>query len=286
MSTGPLAEARPAIAQTIPQIQGAYNTERSWRPYGSYTGPAVAGFTDQQRQGMDEISRIAQSGGGVTGGALDEVGRTLSGQYLNFGNPSFGLMARRIRNQVQPELTSQWAMAGRGTGNDEAPEAVARGLGDAIGALAYQNYGDERGRMMQAAGMAPGLDAARYADAERLYGVGELGQQMNQANIGDQIYRAQYEQQQPSQALDQQIRRLTQIGSMGQEGTGTTTATPSGLQVAAGLGLAGAGLMSGNPMMAMGGLMGGSTMPGTAANGGWSTTTRPAWGWRLPWMQG
>lgn len=243
-STGPWAPAQPALQATIPQIQNQYETEKGWQPYGNYTGPAVAGFTDPQQQAMSNITNIAQSGGGVTPAALGMVGDTLSGKYLDAGNPSFGLMAGRIRDQVQPQLTSQWSMAGRGTGNSEAPEAISRGLGDAVGALAYQNYNDERGRMMGAAGMAPTLDAARYADAEKLYGVGQLQQDMNQQNINDQIYRATYTQQQGSNALDQELARLRGVGSMGQEGTSTTTSSPSWLQTIAGLGMTGAGLMS------------------------------------------
>lgn len=263
-STGPWGPTQGALANTIPQIQGQYETEKGWKPYGDYSGPAIAGFTDPQTQAMGNIKDIATGGTGVTGTALGYANDVLSGKYLNQGNPSFGLMAGRVRDQVQPQLTSQWSMAGRGTGNQEAPEAISRGLGDAIGGLAYQDYNNRMGDMTTMAGMAPGLDAARYADAEKLYGVGQLEQDMNQQNIQDQIYRSIYAQNQPSAALDQQLARLRGVGSMGQEGssTSTTTQTPSWLQTAAGLGMMGAGALGGNPMAGM-----------SAAR------------FRLPWMQ-
>jgi len=260
-STGPWAPTQGALSSTIPQIQNQYETEKGWQPYGSYTGPAVAGFTDPQTQAMGNIKDIASGNTGVTGTALGYGKDVLSGKYLNQGNPGFGLMAGRIADTTLPQLTSQWSMAGRGSGNSEAPAAISKGYNDAVGALAYQDYNNRMGDMTTMAGMAPQLDAARYADAEKMYGVGQLQQDMNQQNINDQMYRGQYAQQAGSNALDQQLARLRGVGSMGQEGSSTSTSSPSLLQTLSGLGLTGAGLMG--------------------AGGGMSAAR-----FRLPWMSG
>lgn len=241
-STGPWGPTQGALAGTIPQIQGQYGNEKNFTAYGSYGGPAVAGFTDPQQTAMGNIANIAQSGNGATPDALGYAKDVLSGKYLNQGNPGFGLMAGRIMDTTLPQLTSQWSMAGRGSGNEEAPLAISRGVNDAVGALAYQDYNNRMGDMTTMAGMAPGLDAARYADAEKLYGVGQVQQDMNQQNINDQIYRAQYAQNQPGAALDAELARLRGVGSMGSEGSSTTTTTPSPLQLATGIGMTGLGL--------------------------------------------
>jgi hypothetical protein len=268
-STGPWAPAQPALQQTIPQIQSQYGAEKNFTPYGSYSGSSVAGFTDPQTQAMGQITGIANAGNGVTPDALGYAKDVLSGKYLNQGNPGFGLMAGRIMDTTLPQLTSQWSMAGRGSGNEEAPLAISRGVNDAVGALAYQDYNNRMGDMTQMAGMAPGLDAARYADAEKLYGVGQVQQDMSQQQLNDQIYQAQYNQQQPGAALDAQLARLRGIGSMGQEGSSTTTSTASPLQMATGLGMTGLGMYTG------------LTNPASMATGlGAAQGSR----FRLPWM--
>src|SRR5690606_37296049 len=72
---------------------------------------------------------------------------------------------------------------------------------------------------------------------------------------------------------------LTQIGNAGgkQQGMTTQTTTQSPISVAAGLGMTALGAATGMP-----GLFGGgaTTTPGTAANGGWSTTVNPTQSWK------
>jgi hypothetical protein len=154
-------------------------------------------------------------------------------------------MAGRITDQVLPSITAQWARAGRGTGNTQVVNAASQGLGDAIGQLAYTDYNNRMGDMMTAAGMAPTLDAARYADAEKLYGVGQLSQQMNQQQIDEAMQRFQFQQDQSSNALNEEMGALQGLGSMGGTQSTTSTASMSPLQMIAGGGLTLASLFSG-----------------------------------------
>jgi hypothetical protein len=190
------------------------------------------------------------------------IGDTLSGQYLSAGNPYFGAMADRVTQNVLPSITAQWARAGRGTGNGEVVEAASRGLGDAIGQLAYQNYGQERANQMAAAGMAPGLAQQDYADMERLLGVGQMRQSQDQKRIAEEMMRYDFDQNRDARALGEFQGYTLPVAQLGQQSSGTSTQTmeqkQSPMQTALGLGLMGASMMmGGGPMAGMMGGMGG-----------------------------
>jgi hypothetical protein len=159
---------------------------------------------------------------------------------LGAGNPYFSQMASNVANTVVPLLNSQWEGSGRFTGNSEAPRAIGKGLSDAIGGLAYNNYTAERGNQFNAAGMAPQMDQAQYIDPQMLMSIGGMQRGMSQANINDAIYRALYSQNQPSAALDTELQRLMGLGNMGNTGHSDVASSPSLMQSLLGGGLMGA----------------------------------------------
>src|SRR5262245_11807824 len=153
---------------------------QGWKPFGDYAGPSVAQFDPWQTAAMGGIADMARSNTGLMPAAISAMNDTLSGKYLDPSTaPGWSDMVDQITRNTLPQVTAQWSAAGRGTGNSEAAGAASDALSHNLGALAYQNYGAERARMLQAAGMAPQLDAARYGDLEKLYGVGQLRQDMS-----------------------------------------------------------------------------------------------------------
>ena len=130
----------PAMSQiegSLPQVGQLYN-QRLGQSF--FPGQTYAGFDPSQSEALGNIEGIARGGGGVTGDALNLTRDTLQGKYLDAGNPHSGLMAGRTRDQVLPSITSQWAKAGRGTGNLGVVDAATQGLGDSIGAGILQGY--------------------------------------------------------------------------------------------------------------------------------------------------
>jgi hypothetical protein len=226
----------------IPQITGMEGTMAGWTPYGSYTGPAVAGFNPTQEAGFSGVTGAATGGGSAVGDANANLKSTLDGTYLSAGNPYFGAMAQRIANSVLPQLSSQWSQAGRFAGNEEAPRAISTGLSDAVGQLAYQSYNQERQNQLTAGQMAPGLDQAQYIDPSMLLGIGGQQQQLTQQQINDAIYRATYLQNQPEAAIQATTGQLEGLGGMGSTGQSTTTVSPSMLQMLMGGGMAMGGM--------------------------------------------
>jgi hypothetical protein len=75
-----------------------------------------------------------------------------------------------------------------------------KGAADATGEVYYKNYGDERGRMSGAVGMAPGLEAARYLGPQAMISAGQ--------NISAR----------PFDINQMYGNILAQIGGMGQQG--------------------------------------------------------------------
>lgn len=217
-----------------------------------YPGQTYAGFSPETEQGLSAISRRATAGSPMMAGANSMMTGTLNGDYLSAGNPYFSAMTKRITDNVLPSITAQWQNAGRGTGNTSVIEAASRGLGDSIGQLAYQNYGDERAKQMQAAGMAPGLAQADYMDAERLLGVGAQREAQAQRGIDEARMRYDFEQNKQANALREYQGSVMPIAGLGGEGTSTsqTQKSTDPLQAVIGAGLMGASLFGGGGPLA------------------------------------
>lgn len=234
-------------------------------PGQTYANPAAE--TEQALSGMADRAR---AGSPLVQGAQGNLQSVIGGDYLSAGNPYFSQMADRVTQNVLPSITAQWARAGRGVGNDQVVEAASRGLGDAIGQLAYQNYGDERGRQMQAIGMAPTMAAQDYADLDRLGQVGAAREAIAQQGINESMARFQAQQDQGARALAEYQGFTMPTNQAFATQTGSSTQTqqqkPSALQTAVGLGLMAASPFTGG-MTAGAGMLGG----GLSAAMPWAT---------------
>lgn len=261
--TDPWSPAQPSLQRGLTAANEVF-TQRQGQQF--FPGQTYANFAPETEQALTGMTNRAQAGSPLVRGAQGMVGDTLSGNYLSAGNPYFSQMSDRITSEVLPSITAQWAKAGRGTGNDQVVEAASRGLGDSIGQLAYQNYSQERGNQMQAAGMAPTLANQDYADMERLLGVGQMRQDQTQRGIDEQMQRYQFEQNRDANALREFQGFTNPVAQLGQTSTsqGTTTSQQqqSPVQTAIGAGLMGASLFGGaGPLAGMlrpaaGGLLG------------------------------
>jgi hypothetical protein len=161
---------------------------------GFFPGQTVAdqsGFTTQAYQNM---AQRAQQGNPLMGQASGEVSKMLSGAYLDpNNNPGFqGALSaatrpvtEAFRDVVMPGIDSNFSSAGRygsglqGEAYRDANTDLARSVGDISSNMAFNNYGMERGNMMNAIGMAGGLAANDYRDISML---GLAGQGMDDYN--------------------------------------------------------------------------------------------------------
>jgi hypothetical protein len=82
----------------------------------------------------------------------------LGGKYLDAGNPHLQGMIDQTDNSVQDRINAIFSRSGQTGSSRQIGELGAR-LAEAENTLRYNDYNAERGRMGEAAGMAPGLAA-------------------------------------------------------------------------------------------------------------------------------
>lgn len=198
---------------------------------GGGTGAApssVIPFSPETQQALATQTQMAQSSP-----VASNLDATLRGDYL-YGGPGFNAAYQAAANKITPQVNSMFGAAGR-SGSGLAQTAMAGALGDAFAG----QYGQERGRQMQALGLAPSV---RYSDVDRLSQVGGM--------------REGLQREYAMEPWD----RLGRFGSMiqGNYGGTSTSTTPMYRNRAAGaLGGAAAGFqMGGFVPAAIGGLLG------------------------------
>lgn len=217
-------------------------------------GPLTPGFSPYSTMALNMIANRAQSGSPLTGQAQTAVGNVFGAtnpaqNYLtNYmtgpaysslenlatqgpgQNPLMDATARQLgesyRNQVLPQVMSQFELAGR-TGSQAERDAMYGKLQDlqnTLGNVAAQTYNQDRNlqlnaanslgqlqlsgagalsdmynrdvmNQLYAAGMVPQLNALDYADAQQLGSVGSAYDTLNQNQAMDPYKRLQLYQQ-------------------------------------------------------------------------------------------
>ena len=211
-TTEPSAAIKPYLQYGLSEAQRLYQAG----------GTPVAGPSATTTQAMEAMQNRALQGSPLLGAAQAQQMGTVQGNYLS-GNPFFqgafqpaAQQATSAFNQAISNIGSQASRAGRyGSGamgdlQSQAAGQLAQSLTNTAGQLAYQNYAQERARQEAAATGAPQLGAADYGDIQKLLGVGQLGEQYQQAAYA-----------QPQQALTSFLTGIQGL-PMGTSGTTTT----------------------------------------------------------------
>lgn len=263
-STAPWAPLQPFLQTGFSEAQRLYN--QGGPQY--YPNSTVAQFGQDTQNALGMFRNAATQGTAVPGAATNQLTQTLQGDYLN-SNPHLDAMfnnaASRITENYQeavaPQIAANFGLSGR-TGSNmafaNANQNAQQALGDSLSGLAANIYGNnyqqERGRQMQAAGMAPSVAPLGYYDASQLLNVGELTDAKAQQNITDQYNRYTFNQNRPYDNLGRYM------GFLGGN-YGTTTSAPyNSFANNLGLGLSVAGgideLLGSTSYGGLGGLLG------------------------------
>ena len=199
-----------------------------------YTGETFVAPSQTTQAGVQALETRALAGSPLTGLAQQQLQGTLGGAYLG-GNPffqgAFAPAAQAAQQQYQQtlgDIGSKASLAGRyGSGamgnlQDRASGQYAQALTNTAGQLAYQNYEQERARQQQAIGAAPQLAAADYQDIQQLLQAGQLREGYQGQQLGADIQRFNFLQNQPQQNL-QNYMSLVYGNPLGR--VGSTTAS-------------------------------------------------------------
>jgi hypothetical protein len=141
---------------------------------GTISGDYLGGPGGALGAGINSMIKHGVQGGWsekapTTGLPFSNTGtRTLDsvagGSFLDAENPHFQTMADRVKAEVMPATYAGFGNSGGAGGLYGRAQGL--GLGDAIGALAYQNYARERGATDNAAGALAGLGSTSYEGAQ------------------------------------------------------------------------------------------------------------------------
>ena len=258
-----------------------------------YTGETFVAPSQTTQAGVQALETRALAGNPLTGLAQQQLQGTLGGAYLG-GNPffqgAFAPAAQAAQSQFQNtmgDISSKASLAGRyGSGamgnlQNRATGQYAQALTNTAGQLAYQNYEAERQRQQQAIGAAPQLAATDYQDIQQLLAAGQLREGYQGQQLGADIQRFNFLQNQPQQNL-QNYMSLVYANPLGRVGSTTASgsADTSTLQKVLGTAATGAAVYKnlGSPNLSYINPFSSSFLGGSAPNMGTIDANYPALG--------
>ena len=165
------------------------------RPTQFFPGQTYAEFSPEQLQAQ-ELTRQRALNNPLLAQGQGQLAQTIAGDF-GFGSPYMQGVEESILSGVRQQIDPMFASAHSRAGSPAHAEALGRGF--AQGMTPY--YSAERGRQLQAAGMAPQMAMADYADIQALGGVGAQQQALAQQAINEEMARFQYGQEEPTQRL-------------------------------------------------------------------------------------
>jgi len=178
-----------------------------------YPGQSYVAPSQTTQTGLQALEQRAMQGSPLVSQAQQQIGNTISGNYLS-GNPffqgAFAPAAQAAITQFQTaigDIGSAASKAGRygsgamGTLQDRASGQLAQQLSNTAGQLSYQNYADERARQQAATMAAPGMAQADYQDIQNLLAAGQAREGYTGQQLQSDIARFNFQQQAPQQNL-------------------------------------------------------------------------------------
>lgn len=138
--------------------------------------PGLEGFNADQQNAFQAVRNQANSP--LTGDASNLLSRTMRGDFLN-SNPYLDNMVRQTTDDLQGRFNTT-ALGSGSFGNANATQQGMQGIANAANNLRFQGYEAERGRQMQAAGLAPSINNMGLTNANAFLGIGDQQQQFGQ----------------------------------------------------------------------------------------------------------
>ena len=228
--------------------RGLLSRMQGTQPINEYLESSARGdYLDGNPHFMDRVNRQASELAGDIGEMFSGAGRYGSGAHQGVVgekvgdfrraamesdyNRERGLQvdaAKAIQSASQGLLGQQLGAISGLTGVEGAN--IANAVNAGRGLLADMNTGTDQ--MMRIAALSPSLNAERFADLERLMGVGAMREGKAAEALNEQIARHEFEAMEPWKKL--QLYQSA-IGGFGDPGGTTTSTTPSQSGGAAGL---------------------------------------------------
>ncbi len=210
--SSPWAKQQPYLEKGFDRAQQILESDRP----EFYPGSTVTPFSNQTEKALQLQEGRALAGSPLNTAAQGEAFKSLSGEYLNQGNPAYAGMVERtlapmrkeFQNVVIPGIESAAMRSGRmnsgiaeTAARDMAADSYGRAMGDAVSGLSYKDYADERTRMQGAMAAAPQLAQSDYQDIINLGQVGAIREGKAGEELRDDITRHDFGQNIESKKL-------------------------------------------------------------------------------------
>lgn len=273
--SNPWAPAQPLLQQILGQVGqiggNASNFEQQFGPWTRQYAQNLAGMAGQKNATQQMAPWLMKGAQQSYNAGQGQLLNTANGGNLT-GNPYLDQVLGRASSDTANAVNQQFSAAGR-YGSGAHTSVLADRIGQQQTQARMGNYDNERRNQLNAAGMLygagqQGLDAARTLDNAN---VAQQGLLQQAGSIQDLIANAG--RVAPQQAAQWMASLGIPIAGLGGQQTGSSTGTqttktpadPLGMGLS--LGMAGLGMFTGNPMMAMNGLggMAGGQQPGGIA---------------------
>lgn len=273
-STSSQTQQNSAWAPAQPYLEAGVQGLGDWMSGAgaqSYQGPRVAELSDTTRGGLDMLK--ASQGATTARNYYDD---TLSGKWLDQGNPYMERLQDAVRASVMPSINSTFSANGL-VGSTAHQGVMSRELGRAMADPLFQAYERERSRMDNAAGQLPQVD--QIISGNNLQ-AGNILDQYSQNLINAQQQQFEADRMAPVRGITEAMPMLNQIGS--QYGTQTSQGTQTSKQsTPLGQQILGGAMMLGGAASGLGGLGAIGTGMGNMIQGApWSYGNS----WQ-PWVQ-
>lgn len=176
-----------------------------------YPGQQYADFNPTQTAAQDATIARATNGSPNVNDAQTVNDNTINGDYLN-DNPYLDQLMQTYGAQANSQALGTFNKSGRlGSGANVA--TAGKAISDATLPFLFQNYQNERGLQNQAINEAPTLANQDYTDLSALDAVGDTQQAQTQKGIDQNVAAYNYNQQAPSNWLDQYLARVNGSGA-------------------------------------------------------------------------
>lgn len=212
-TSNPWKVARPFLTDAMRQGEHLFQSGEFSPSYG---GDRVAGFGPGTMQAQDMVRQQAGAGAPLVGQAGGTLSRMMTGDM-----PALDAVKDRALATAIPAATAMFSGAGM-TNSTAAMDHVADAAVRAVAPYEYGAHENAAARAMQAAGMAPGIDAAGYLPSRMMASVGAQEDALAQAMINAE--REQFMEQQPVANFQGYLNSLLPFAGMG----GTTSQTQPG----------------------------------------------------------
>lgn len=182
----------------LSKVAQGYQDTTKYPGQTAYTGQFTAPMTSSEKQGLSGLQSWATQPSSLDTGTSDLLSKTMSGYFLNEGNPylqqmsdAMGRNMSKTINQQSQDLGSIFSKAGvtyRGPAEQKMRTSALQNYGDSLANLYGQNYQNERGIMQQAVpySMQYGQNIGdRYST---LMGAGAVPRSIDQYGL-DQAYK-------------------------------------------------------------------------------------------------